>query len=323
MYIIAPKGFYMLIRVLFFILIFIGFLDAKFQKVKIGYIDEHFKDRLIRQELFNIIRDIEYTFERQLGFNVFDYSENDGKAINIIYMPPSRSKQKLDNLINGSQIDKDRIDDLKNTLIDKQNNLKDFKNKLFEENKQINSYTQELNNYVSEVNKKRFSSKSEYEKVKEYVKNKTKELRTIRDKFNQKQRKFKNRVNAYNQNILTYNSLINKYNKTQREIEILSRNIKEVKGVTKGYKKTIFKNFDKNKKTYTQKIQTSYMDKIEIYGFNDLNTLKAILAHEIGHLIGVGHIEQEGALMNPILQQNQIVNLELTPSDMEEFEKSF
>ena len=65
------------------------------------------------------------------------------------------------------------------------------------------------------------------------------------------------------------------------------------------------------------------MDKIEIYGFDDLNSLKAILAHEIGHLVGVGHIEQQGALMNPILQENQIANLELTPADMEEFEKSF
>ena len=61
------------------------------------------------------------------------------------------------------------------------------------------------------------------------------------------------------------------------------------------------------------------MNKIEIYGFESLNELKAILAHELAHLVGIPHIEVVGALMNPVLQKNQIENLELTSYDIELF----
>jgi predicted Zn-dependent protease len=51
--------------------------------------------------------------------------------------------------------------------------------------------------------------------------------------------------------------------------------------------------------------------------------LKAIIAHEIGHLVGIPHISDKGALMNPILQENQKRRLELTNADIKNFNKYF
>ena len=65
------------------------------------------------------------------------------------------------------------------------------------------------------------------------------------------------------------------------------------------------------------------MSKIEIYGFNNLNELKVILAHEIAHLVGLPHIDKKGALMNPIIQVNQIEKLFLTHEDIELFKRYF
>ena len=66
------------------------------------------------------------------------------------------------------------------------------------------------------------------------------------------------------------------------------------------------------------------MEKIEIYGFDgNTDQLKAVLAHEIGQLVGVNHIEKKGALMNPILQSNQIVKMELTQDDVKAFNHVF
>lgn len=65
------------------------------------------------------------------------------------------------------------------------------------------------------------------------------------------------------------------------------------------------------------------MNKIEIYGFESLSELKAILAHEIAHLVGVPHIQEQGALMNPILQKNQKQNLNLTYDDILNFKEHF
>ena len=46
------------------------------------------------------------------------------------------------------------------------------------------------------------------------------------------------------------------------------------------------------------------MNKIEIYGFDNKQELKVILAHEIAHLVGIPHINVKDALMNPILQKS-------------------
>jgi len=65
------------------------------------------------------------------------------------------------------------------------------------------------------------------------------------------------------------------------------------------------------------------MTKIEIYGFDNLKQLKVVLAHEIGHLVGIPHIENKGALMNPIVQKNQEMNLSLTQDDIKAFKENF
>ena len=65
------------------------------------------------------------------------------------------------------------------------------------------------------------------------------------------------------------------------------------------------------------------MNKIEIYSFDSKEQLKVILAHEIAHLVGIPHINVKNALMNPILQDNQVKNLELTFDDIRAFEMNF
>jgi predicted Zn-dependent protease len=65
------------------------------------------------------------------------------------------------------------------------------------------------------------------------------------------------------------------------------------------------------------------MNKIEIYGFESKDELKAILAHELAHLLGIPHIDAKGSLMNPILQENQIEQLSLSKKDIINFKKNF
>ena len=65
------------------------------------------------------------------------------------------------------------------------------------------------------------------------------------------------------------------------------------------------------------------MDKIEIYDFETLEKFKVVLAHELGHLVGVEHVEAKGALMNPLMQDEQVKELFLTPSDIRAFNHAF
>ena len=60
------------------ILILTTFSYASFEKIRIGKIDDHYKDKINKQEIRNILNEIEYLFESQLDMNIFDYS-SDGK----------------------------------------------------------------------------------------------------------------------------------------------------------------------------------------------------------------------------------------------------
>lgn len=142
----------------------------------------------------------------------------------------------------------------------------------------------------------------------------------------------KNKLNSHNNFLKKYktnpnktkklNTIAKKRNKSSirirksmtrisRNMESLSHSFSNVLGVAVGRK-------IKHNDEYIIE-----MKKIDIYNFENKNKFKAILAHELGHLIGLGHVESKGSLMNPILQYNQIKKLNLSSDDIKEFKKSF
>jgi ABC-type ATPase with predicted acetyltransferase domain len=66
---------------------------------------------LSKEQLRTIINEIEYLFESQLGFNVFDYSK-DGKPIDIVYLKASKKKKKLQRYLKNSESLKNKINNL-------------------------------------------------------------------------------------------------------------------------------------------------------------------------------------------------------------------
>lgn len=312
----------MYIKFLLVCLFLTNMLNAQYQKVKIGYIDSEYKERLTKDQLYNIIKEIENNFESTIGVNVFDYHKS-GKPIDIVFIPPSKKKLDINHNIKLLKRKKNKIEQLQKYILNKKSYIHTSHKKIEQLNNELNKDIDSLNDYIYEVNGKNVTSETQYNKIKKYIKSKEKKINYKKDRFNQKRTKFNNFLSAYNQKISTYNTLINQYNRIQRKVEIMSRSLKEVKGVAKGYTKTTFKTYSKDGETYTEKSSENYMEKIEIYGFNDHAELKAVLAHEIGHLVGMGHIDFDGALMNPMLQKNQIKNLQLTTYDMDEFVNSF
>lgn len=74
---------------------------------------------------------------------------------------------------------------------------------------------------------------------------------------------------------------------------------------------------------YKEKSVRNSMNKIEIYNFESISQLKAVIAHEIAHLVGIPHINEKGALMNPLLQSEQLNELYLTNEDIVNFKNNF
>lgn len=309
-------------KILFITLLFLSSLFAGFEKVRIGEISREYEDKITYSQLREIIDDIEKVFESQLGFNVFDYS-NDGKPIHLTYLEPTLAQKRLERKINNFEKKKDKISKLKEFFPSKKLEIDTVQEEYNIQSKILNKKIENLNRYVREVNKIKQYPKKEYDEIKNYIKVKKDDIKKETKLKRKLASKLRKSLNQYNNKIHSFNNLVKQSQILANEIESLQRSLKVVKGRAFGQIQTIEKTYIKDGKKFKETTTQSSMDKIEIYSFENLDQLKAVLAHEIAHLVGIPHINDSNALMNPILQKNQEKDLFLTRDDIRNFNENF
>lgn len=312
----------MIMKKLLLSFIFVSFSCASYEKVAIGKIDDYYKDKITKKELEQIIKEIEYIFESTLKKNIFDYSI-DGKPIDILYVPNTQLEDKISKKLELIKKKKEKIEELQEYFPSKKREIEISQDDLNGQIKVINQKVEDLNSYIKNVNSRKNVTKEEYSKIEEYVKNEKFGINSYLKEKDKSYQNLQNILNSYNQKVVAFNNLVRESNSLIKELESLGRDIKTVNGRTFGMNETVLKTYYKDGKEVKESTTTNSMNKIEIYNFNSLEHLKVILAHEIAHLVGVPHIDDEGALMNPILQENQKNRLHLTSEDIENFRKNF
>lgn len=312
----------MIMKKLLLSFLFVSFSCASYEKVAIGKIDDYYKDKITKKELEQIIKEIEYIFESTLKKNIFDYSI-DGKPIDILYVPNTQLEDKISKKLELIKKKKEKIEELQEYFPSKKREIEISQDDLNGQIKVINQKVEDLNSYIKNVNSRKNVTKEEYSKIEEYVKNEKFGINSYLKEKDKSYQNLQNILNSYNQKVVAFNNLVRESNSLIKELESLGRDIKTVNGRTFGMKETVLKTYYKDGKEVKESTITNSMNKIEIYNFNSLEHLKVILAHEIAHLVGVPHIDDEGALMNPILQENQKNRLHLTSEDIENFRKNF
>ena len=312
----------MIMKKLLLSFLFVSFSCASYEKVTIGKIDDYYKDKITKKELEQIIKEIEYIFESTLKKNIFDYSV-DGKPIDILYVPNTQLEDKISKKLELIKKKKEKIEELQEYFPSKKREIEISQNDLNGQIKVINQKVEDLNSYIKNVNSRKNVTKEEYSKIEEYVKNEKFGINSYLKEKDKSYQNLQNILSSYNQKVVTFNNLVRESNSLIKELESLGRDIKTVNGRTFGIQETVLKTYYKDGKEVKESITTNSMNKIEIYNFDSLEHLKVILAHEIAHLVGVPHIDDEGALMNPILQENQKNRLHLTSEDIENFRKNF
>ena len=311
-------------KTLLLFLLITPLLLAKFQSVSIGTIAPEYQDKLAEEDIYTTLLSIEQQFRSQLGYSVFTYSGS-GKPINVVYIEPSAKKKKILKLKKELSRRLKELDLLEHEGAVAKKEYKREKTLLHAKYEQNNQRVKELNDYIKRMNirTKKGISKEEYRQYRAYTKQERADIDAIFSKLRKEQEALHQKFNKIKRHTKHYNQLVREYNAVRREKEQFSKDYIEVKGVTKSNIKTTRITTIKNGKKSVKTNKNINMDKIEIYDFETLAKFKAVLAHEIGHLVGVGHVQAKGALMNPLLQKEQLKHLSLTPADIEAFDKVF
>lgn len=311
-------------KTLFLIPLFITSLYASFEKLTIGTMDSYYKNKISKEQIYKILKEIENDFETQLGKDIFDYS-SDGKQINFIYLPPTSMEKSIARKIKRIKDKRQKITQLETFFSGKKEQIEDLSNNLKKEHDIVNNEIKTYNKYIKEINSNKNLTMEEFKKAKDYSLKEKKRLDSNIKNVNLKRRTLSKTIRTFNSNVIKYNNLISSFNRLNIELESMNRHYTKVQGRTYGFetteKKTTFKDGKKVEETSTS---STTMNKIEIYGFKDLKELKIILAHEIAHLVGIPHTDEKDALMNPIIQKRQLEEgLFLTPADIKLFKNYF
>ncbi len=299
-----------------------NFSYASFQEVRIGKIDAYYEDKITKDELRDILDEIEETLESQLDMDIFDYS-NSGKVIDILYVPASKLEQRINKKIEKLHIKRNRIDKLRSDFSNKENEIDAFKKEIEAKNSVLNQKVKQYNDYIKEQNRNKIKTKKEFDLIQKEAKSRQSKLNIAIKKYKKDQQRFRRLVLSYNNKGFSYNNSIREFMRLKKEVETMSRSFRKIKGVTIEEQEITLKTYIKNGQRIKERSVNNIMNKIEIYGFESREELKAILAHEIGHLVGIPHINVKGALMNPLLQESQKYELHLTPEDITNFNEYF
>lgn len=309
-------------KIFLFLFISLNISFASYEQVRIGKIDSYYKNKISEQELLFLLKEIENLFESELKTNVFDYSEN-GKPIDILHVSNKQLEENLSKKIEKLDNKKEKLLQLQDSFLLKKDEINQLQESLNSQTKILNNKIEALNNYIKELNNKKSLPKNEYNSVKDYLRSEEEKINQERKIQKDIQSDLTKTVNNYKQKIFIYNSLINESNILIKEIESINVGMRIINGRTFGFQETTLKTSYINNKEVKEKSIKNSMTKIEIYGFDSIEHLKIILAHEIAHLLGVPHINVKGALMNPILQEEQKEKLFLTLEDIENFRNNF
>ncbi|WP_176466276.1 matrixin family metalloprotease [Aliifodinibius salipaludis] len=261
---------------------------------QLGDIDSRFD--VSEQELIEVLKEVETLWSSALGRNVLNFSESGNVSVNLIYSKEQQltdAERQFSNRIKA----KEQQEETARRVFDQLS--KRYKEKEQEVRQTLSTYNKTASTYDDLANK--WDGK---------------EANTeIIDKFNKLEQQLKNIDEDLKQEKQNLASL---RERTNAKTEQLNTLIKEHNNLIEEYNNRFSKprKFDQG-----QYVKRGENQAVNIYQFGSRAQLKTVLAHEMGHALGLDHVDNPKSIMHKMMDAQNMANLQLTEEDISVLKK--